>query len=224
MRRKCAKWFDEWKMAGEGVLLASRNWKFWLVFAISMVVFGCLMVALSGSAAASLNLLWSVGWADKFKIIGNLLLMFFGKDQNFWDWLLIFGITFVQSVLIALVALVWRKKQKNAKRTKTKSDDFVANVENADNLQSAGLVAGLAVLGTGCPSCGTALLTPILAPVLATFLNTGSYAVVGVISGLLTLASFLVAIFALKRIGRDAYATILSERFNKNREEKDGRE
>ncbi len=39
----------------------------------------------------------------------------------------------------------------------------------------------------------------------------------GVISGILTFAAVLLALWSLKRIGKDAYAMILSERFERRR-------
>ncbi len=212
--RWLVKWGDEWKMAGEGVLLATRDWRFLTIFGGSLVVFGTLMTLLSGSAGA-IGLFWSVNWTNKLKILSDALLGFFGMGQSFWDWALIFSITVIQSILIGLVALVWRRKRKMVKKTKTKADDFVAGVQNADNAQSAGLAAGLAILGSGCPTCGTTLL----APVLGTLFSTGGYAIAGMVSGILMILSFIVALVALKKVGREAYMVIKSEEFAQRKEQ-----
>ncbi len=199
------RWVDEWKMAFSGMLLATRDWRFLLSFAISLVVFGTLMNLLSSSTAA-LNLFWATDLAGKLSILGDNFLAIFGIGRSFWDWLLLFSITILQSVLIGLIVIVWQKKRRSHR------EQVSAKVENADNLQSAGLVAGLAVLGSGCPTCGTTLLMPVL----GTIFSSSSYALAGAVSGLLTAAAILLALFSLKRIGKDAYAIFLSEEFQQH--------
>ena len=198
------RWVDEWKMALSGIMLATRDWKFLLTALISFVVFGTLMNLLASSTAA-LNLFWVTDWTGKLSIIWDSFLAIFGVGRNFWDWLLIFAITLLQSVLIGLVVLVWRKKRRDRR------ENLLAGVQNTDNLQSAGLVAGLAVLGAGCPTCGTTLL----APVISTLFSTSGLALASFVSGALTIAAILVTLFAIQRIGGDAYAMIVSERFQK---------
>ena len=203
-KRKLLRWLDEWRIAASGIVLATRERRFVIVLLVTFVVFGTLMNLLSGSTAG-LSLIWSVSWPEKLKIIGDSFLGVFGVGQNFWDWLLLFVVTLLQSILFGLVALVWKKRQRS------KKDQVVATAANSDNVQSAGLAAGLAVLGSGCPTCGTTLL----APMLGTLFSTSSYALAGVVSGILTAAAIIIALFTLKRIGKDAYALIVSERFMK---------
>ncbi len=209
-RRKFRRWLDEWKIAGTGVMLATRLPKFIGVFVISFVIFGTLMSLLSSSTEV-LGIFWSADVAGKLKIIGDGFLSLFGVGRNFWDWLLTFFITILQSILIALVVLVWQKKRRSQK------SKIVATATNADHLQNAGLAAGLAILGSGCPTCGTTLL----APVLGTLFSSSSYALAGTISGILTAAAVVIALLSLKRIGGDAYALIVSEKYQaKHKEEK----
>ena len=192
------RWCDEWRLACSGILLATRERRFIIVALISFIFFGTLMHLLAGGTAA-FSLLGSADFAGKLKILADGFLANFGVGQNFWDWLFIFVVTILQSILIGLVALVWHKRRHSVAQA----------ASNADNLQSAGLAAGLAVLGTGCPTCGTTLLMPII----GTLFSTSGYALAGFVSGLLTAASLLIALFALKRVGHEAYALIVSERF-----------
>lgn len=209
-RRKFRRWLDEWKIAGTGVILATRNRKFLLVFVLAFVIFGTLMSLLSSSTAV-LGIFWGADVAGKLKIIGDGFLSLFGVGRNFWDWLLTFSITILQSVLIALVALVWRKKRRSQK------SQIVATATNADHLQNAGLAAGLAILGSGCPTCGTTLL----APVLGTLFSSSSHALAGTISGILTATAVVIALLSLKRIGGDAYALIISEKYQAKRKQEE---
>ncbi len=201
---KLSRWLDEWKLAGSGIVLATRERKFVCAVILAFVIFGTLMNLLSGSTAA-LGLFWQVDLAGKFKIIWDGFLGLFGVARSFWDWLLLFSVTILQSILIGLVVLVWQK------RRRSKADQVVAAATNADNVQNAGLAAGLAVLGTGCPTCGTTLL----APLIGTLFSTSSYALAGAISGILTFAAVIVALLTLKRLGNDAYALIISEKYQK---------
>lgn len=207
---KLDKWLDEWKMALSGVLLATRDWRFNLAAIIAFLAFGTLMNLLSSSTAA-LNLFWATDFAGKMSILGDSFLAIFGVGRNFWDWLLLFLITLLQSILIGLVVLVWQKKRRSRR------EQLLADVHNSDNLQSAGLVAGLAILGSGCPTCGTTLLMPVI----GTIFSSSSYALAGAVSGILTLAAVLLALFTLKRIGREAYAMIISEDFTKRHHKKE---
>lgn len=201
---KLSRWLDEWKIAGSGIVLATRERKFVCAVILAFVIFGTLMNLLSGSTAA-LGLFWQVDLGGKFKIIWDGFLGLFGVGRNFWDWLLLFSVTILQSILIGIVVLVWQK------RRRSKVDQVVAAATNADNVQNAGLAAGLAVLGTGCPTCGTTLL----APLIGTLFSTSSYALAGAISGILTFAAVIVALLNLKRLGNDAYALIISEKYQK---------
>lgn len=209
-RQRASRWLDEWKLAGSGIILATRERKFVFAAILTFIIFGTLMNLFSGSTAA-LGLFWQVELAGKFKIICDGFLGLFGIGRNFWDWLLLFSVTLLQSILIGLVVLVWQK------RRRSKADQVVATATNADNVQNAGLAAGLAVLGTGCPTCGTTLL----APLIGTLFSTSSYALAGTISGILTAAAVVVALLTLKRLGNDAYALIVSEKYQKRHQTAD---
>ena len=219
------RWLDEWRLAFSGVLLATRERRFIIAALVSFVFFGTLMHLLAGGTAA-FSLLASADLSGKLKILADGFLANFGVGQNFWDWLFIFVVTVLQSILIGLVALVWHKRRHPADPTAAKTTPATPKsstkptpsaqaakvaqaASNADNLQSAGLAAGLAVLGTGCPTCGTTLLMPVI----GTLFSTSGYALAGFVSGLLTAASLLIALFALKRVSHEAYALIVSERF-----------
>lgn len=200
-RSRFLRWCDEWKIAAQGILLASTNRRFVLTLVATFVVFGTIMSLLSSSTAA-LGLFWQVDVVGKVRIIWDGFLALFGVGRNFWDWLLVFVVTLIQSLLIGLIVLVWRKRRRNKKQ------QVVDTATNAENLQNVGLAAGLAVLGSGCPTCGTTLLMPML----GTLFSTSSFALAGLVSGVLTAASLIVALLALKKVGNDAYAMIVSER------------
>lgn len=131
------------------------------------------------------------------KIIWNAFLGVFGVNKNFLDWISNFLISILQGVLIGLVFFVYKKNKKKAE----------------GSAETAGIVAGLAVLGSGCPTCGTTLL----APVIGTLFSGSSFAVAGAVSGILTFLAYLVAIFAFKKVGFETYAIIKSEKYEKRK-------
>ncbi len=203
------RWVDEWKMALSGILLATRNVKFVIVTLVSFLIFGTLMNFLA-SGGAAFDLFWATDFAGKLSIIGDNLLAVFGVGRSFCDWLLMFAISLLQAILIGLVVFVWQKKRRSRR------EHAQAGIQNADNLQSAGIVAGLAILGSGCPTCGTTLLMPVL----GTLFSSSSYMLASTVSGILTAAAIILALFSLKRIGKEAYVMILSERYARKHQTK----
>lgn len=98
-------WLDQWQLSLKGLMLASLNWKFWLVTSTTLLIFGTLMNLLSGGLAP-INLLIAVDWPEKWTILGENLVGIFGVGKHFGDWLVMFIIIILQSILMGLVVLV----------------------------------------------------------------------------------------------------------------------
>ncbi len=207
MQEKVEKWLDELKMAGSGIVLAAGTSQFWLVFVPVFIFFGTLLSMLSGGLGA-FNLFFASDFGGKMQIIGDAFLSFFGKDRYFLDFLQNFVIALLQAMLISLIVLVYKKRKQSSLKQK-RSDDGA--------IQNAGIAAGLALLGSGCPTCGTTLITPILASIF----SSSGYAVAGTISGIITVLAILILLWSLKRVGVEAYAIIIDERWREKRKEKE---
>lgn len=206
MKDYFAKFFDELGLAGRGTLLLMRKKSFWPPFLITFIVFGTLINLLS-NGFSSFSLIFSDlkagDFIGGFGIIKSAFLGIFGINKNFTDWILNFVLIVLQSTLISLVVFVSKYNRKEKK--------------SADSgLESSALVAGLAVLGSGCPTCGTTLL----APVLGTFLSgaSGAISVAGKISLVLNIFAIILAIFVFKKLGLTTYAIIKSEQYTKKKE------
>ena len=212
MKEKLTKWGDEVKMAAEGVVLSTRSWKFWVVFVVVLVFFGTLLSMLSGGLGA-FNLFFASDFGGKMQIIGDAFLSFFGKDRYFLDFLQNFVIAFLQAVLIAMIALVYKKRKRSAKERKKNGKQGDGKSEAISN---AGIAAGLALLGSGCPTCGTTLITPILAGIF----SSSGYAIAGTVSGIITFAAIILLLWSLKRVGMEAYAIIIDEKWRERRQKK----
>ena len=184
------KWLDDFVLAGKGILLATRERRFWAGFIVAFLGFGTLMNLLSGGTA-KFELMGAIGMPGALRIIGEALIGCVGVNMIFSEWISMFALAVLQGTLIGLIVLLWKKKQ------------------NAANVQKAGIITGLIALGAGCPTCGATLLTPLI----GTIFSTGSFAIAGVISGVVTAAAIVIAVLSLKRIGVEAYVTIVNEKY-----------
>ncbi len=193
------KWCDGFALAGKGILLATREPRFWIGFSIAFLFFGTLMNLLSGGFS-KFELMWASGFSGSMKIIGDAFIGVFGINMIVTEWLPVFSLAVLQGVLIGLIVLLWDKKRigKNA-----------GDVANAANVEKAGIITGLIALGAGCPTCGTTLLTPLLGTIFA----SGGMAVAGVVSSIVTIVAVLIAVLSLKRIGEETYVIIINDKY-----------
>lgn len=198
------KWLDEFVLAGRGILLATKEKRFWYGFIPAFIFFGFLMNLLSGGFS-KFELMSALGFPANLKILGDSLIGIFGVNQPFLDWLPIFAISILQGTLIGLIVLLWNKKK----------------AQNSANLEKAGIITGLIALGAGCPTCGTTLLTPLIGAIF----STSGLAITGAISAIVTWLAIIIAILSLKRLGEESYVTIVNEKYlakrvNKEQSEK----
>ena len=198
------KWCDGFVLAGKGILLATREKRFWAGFSVAFLFFGTLMNLLAGGFS-KFELMGASGFGGSMKIIRDALMGMFGINMAVTDWLPVFSIAVLQGVLIGLIVLIWHKK-----RVSNKGD-----TSNSANVEKAGIITGLIALGAGCPTCGATLLTPLL----GTIFSTGGLAVTGLISGIVTWLAVIIAILSLKRIGEETYVIIVNEKYLKKKEE-----
>ena len=198
------KGLDEFILAGRGILLATKEKRFWCGFIPAFIFFGFLMNLLSGGFS-KFELMSALGFPANLKILGNSLIGIFGVNQPFLDWLPIFAISILQGILIGLIILLWNKKK----------------AQNSANLEKAGIITGLIALGAGCPTCGTTLLTPLIGAIF----STSGLAITGTISAIVTWLAIIIAILSLKRLGEESYVTMVNEKYlakrvNKEQSEK----
>ncbi|MBR2864616.1 hypothetical protein IKE88_03715 [Candidatus Saccharibacteria bacterium] len=202
MKAKIAKWCDEWRMAALGIILSTRKPKFWVSFLIVFIVFGTLLNLLS-DGFGSINLFFALDFGGKIDILWTNFLALFGVGRTFLDWLMPFALALLQGTLISLIIFIWKKRIKN---NRTKSSD----------IQNAGIAATLALLGSGCPTCGTALITPIISSIF----SSGSYAIAGTISGIITIIAIIILLLSIKKVGLEAYVIIKDEQWRKKRDDR----
>ena len=186
------KWCDEFVLAGKGILLATKEKRFWYGFIPSFLFFGLLINLLQGGFS-KFELMHALGFPHCLKIVVDSFLAIFGINQPFLDWLPVFAISLLQGILIGLIILLWQKKKD----------------QNSANLEKAGIITGLIALGAGCPTCGTTLLTPLLGAIF----STGSLAIAGTISTIVTILAIIIAILSLKRLGEETYVIIINEEY-----------
>lgn len=198
MKDKIARFFDEFGMALRGLVLATREKSFWPPFVLIFVIFGTLLNLLSNGFSA-FKIIWIFLSGGDFlgasKIIGNAFLGIFGIKKNFLDFGLNFLLTLLQSVLVALVVFVAKHNKK----------------QDQGSAESSAIVAGLVVLGSGCPTCGTTLLAPVLGALLSG--ASSAVALAGRLSLFINLFAVILAVFVFKKLGLTTYAIIKSEQY-----------
>ncbi|MBQ2638805.1 hypothetical protein IJF91_01960 [Candidatus Saccharibacteria bacterium] len=194
---KLQRWADEFKMSLYGAILAFSEKRFLTAFIIAFIFFGTLLNMLVGGAAG-FALFSSANLGGKLEILRDAFLGTFGVGREFIDWLFIFFMTILQATLIGLVVFVFKYRKDSA------------------NLQNAGIITGLIILGSGCPTCGTS----VLAPIIISIAGSSGMAVVGTVSWVLTVLSIVVAFFALKKVGFETYAILMEERYNSKKKGK----
>ena len=186
------KWLDECALAGRGILLATREKRFYYGLVPAFLIFGWLINMLS-SGFTKFELLFKLPFPSNLQIIWDSFIAIFGVGQPFFDWLPIFAISALQGVLIGLIVLLWHKKRE----------------QNSANLEKAGIITGLIALGAGCPTCGTTLLTPLIGAIF----STSSLAVTGAVSAIITWVAIIIAVLSLKRLGLENYVIIKNEQY-----------
>ena len=183
---------DGFVLAGNGVLLAAKEKRFWYGFVPSFLFFGLLMNMLSGGLA-KFELIRLLGFPDGLRIIWDCFIGIFGINQPFLDWLPVFCIAVLQGVLIGLIVLLWKKKRE----------------QNSANLEKAGIITGLIALGAGCPTCGTTLITPLIGSIFSTCILS----IAGTVSTIVTWLAIIIAVLSIKRLGEETYVTIINEKY-----------
>ena len=186
------KWLDGFALAGKGILLATKERRFWYGFVPSFFFFSFLMNMLSGGLS-KFELIRILGFPGGLRVIGENIIAIFGITQPFLDWLPIFFIAILQGILIGLIVLLWQKKKN----------------QNSANIEKAGIITGLIALGAGCPTCGTTLITPLI----GTIFSAGSLSIASTISTIVTWLAIIIAILSLKRLGEETYVTIVNEKY-----------
>lgn len=134
-------------------------------------------------------MIFALGLPDGLKVIFDAFLGLLSIGQNFTDWLIIFSISLLQAIIIAMLSMAWKKRK------------------NTMAAQNTGIAAGLAILGSGCPTCGTALMMPLLSGAF----GTGVLSFAGALSGMMTAVAFIVALFTFKKLGPEIYVIMMEE-------------
>ena len=197
VKRHFDEWWEHGKFSVRGILLATKEKHFWFGFVPTFCIFGTLLNLLSGGFAA-FNLIGAMGFPDGLKVIWDAFLQTFGINRNFIDWLGIFLLALLQGLLIGLLVVTIKYSKKGT--------------DNSASVQNSGIVAILAVLGSGCPTCGTALLTPVLTAIFGS-----GVALAGTVSSIITWAAILLALFTIKKLGYNAYIAIITKNLKKDR-------
>jgi hypothetical protein len=176
MKRKFLKWGKDFGRAiyNAGAVLRRPKWAA-LALAIFLIFGMILSLLMSGTTEFAL-LFSSIDAGAKFGILGGAFVRLFTSPLTLIMVLL-------QSVVLTLLVKVIRQPKSCA----------------PGDSANAGFGALFTLLGSGCPTCGVSLLTPILATIFA----GGAYAAVAVLGTVATFAAFVINLWTLKKLGTE---------------------
>lgn len=173
--------------------MATKEKRFWYGFVPTFIFFAMLINLLS-AGFSKFQLMFSSPEAFGL-VIRDAFLSIFGVNQVFLDWLPVSLLCLLQGTLVGLIVFLWHKKREKG--------------ANSAGVEKAGIITGLVALGAGCPTCGTTLITPLLGAIF----STGSLAIAGAISIIVTILAVIIAILSLKRLGLETYVIIIDEKY-----------
>ncbi len=194
IRRIFLRELDRIKLSAYGIVLATKKRSFIFGFIISFIFFGTLLNLLS-SGLGTLDLFARIDFWNKCAILWSSFSGIFGVNRQFTDWILFFLTTFLQSILIGLVYLLCKYRK------------------DTTNLQNTGIITGLVILSSGCPTCGTTVLTPLIVSII----GVSGMALAGKISIILTFLSIIIILIMLRKIGFEIYAILITEKINQKK-------
>ena len=89
------KWLDEFLLAGKGIILATKEKRFWMGFVPAFIFFGMLINLLSGGFS-KFELMGMAGFNGSMKILLDTFLSIFGYKMIFWEWLPAFALALIK--------------------------------------------------------------------------------------------------------------------------------
>ena len=190
------KYLDQTKMAATGIGWGMKAWRYSVLAGVIAVFFGMLLTMLKSGSTNIKLLAASIPLGEKLDVVGGAFVRM-ARDIVTIEGFLIVMMAILQGVVVAMLVRNYRQKKR----------------VDSDSLGSTGIVGVLAVLGFGCPACGTSLLVPLLSVVF----SSTAYAMIGVVSGVVTAAAFVVGLIALRRLGFLNYIATTAKRYKKAR-------
>lgn len=178
-------------------LFVRRN--FLVPFLLCFFIFGFLLNFFA-SGTANWQLFQLSNLRGKLVLILDTFLAVVGVGRTWPDFFYLTSLNLVQSTLAGLLFFILNFRKQSL----------------PDELQRTGIIASFFLLSSGCPTCGTALL----APVIISILGSSGLALVGTISAVLNSISLLLAFFVFKKIGYEAYIIIEDEKYRTKSQEK----
>jgi hypothetical protein len=168
------------KMAAAGALYVLGRPRYLIFAAIVALLFAYILTFTTGGTTNLELLLSNLSFSDKLAVLAAVLGKTFTSVPSLvgaFVWLL----SLAQGVLISMLIFHFRHAKK--------VDDSA--------LMNSSLASFFAILGAGCPTCGTSLLMPLLTAVF----SSAAYTILNSISVIIMVVAFVLVLFALRRLG-----------------------
>jgi hypothetical protein len=199
VRKIFGKWWKRVILAWRGIGYVMRRPRY-LVLAGLVAILFAFILTLTANGTTDLRLLFSgLSIGDTLHVVGGIFVRTvtnLPSITGILTWLL----AICQGVLIALLIFNMQANRKLDDRAVL--DSSFASI--------------LAILGAGCPTCGTSLLMPVLTAVF----SSAAYTALGVIINVILLIAFILVLMALRRLGFLSHLIMSREQHNKSKERK----
>jgi hypothetical protein len=184
-KRKLAKWADGTKLACVGVVYVLRLWRY-TILAIFITLLFAFVLTLVTSGSTDFKLLVSaLPITDKLGVLGDVFVRIFTNLTSL-DGVATLLLSLLQGVAVALLVFNFKHQHKL----------------DGESVAGSGLAGLIAMLGLGCSACGTSLLMPIVTLIF----SSGAYAVAETVGRAITVAAFLLVLYATRRLGLQVFA------------------
>jgi hypothetical protein len=190
------KFLKRLKVSWRGILFVMRRPKY-IILTVAVALLFAIILTMTSSGTTDWQLLFSsISAGDKFGILGTVFLRVFTNLLTFDGWLILL-LSICQGVAIALLVFNFREQH---------------HVDDKSLLRSS-VASVIAIVGAGCPMCGTSLLIPLL----TTIFSTSAYVIFDSISNFVMLIAFALMLFALRRLGFVSFTVMNSKKVRKEK-------
>jgi hypothetical protein len=200
--RFIGKWWKRVKIAARGGFYVLSHPQY-LTLALGVALLFAYILTMTTSGTTELKLLFSsLSFGDKVGVLGGI----FGRVfTNTWSvsGALVWLLSICQGILISLLIFHRRRSRK--------LDDSA--------LMNSSIASVLAIVGAGCPTCGTSLIMPLLTVVF----SSAAYTVLNSLSAIILVVAFVLVLFSLRRLGFLCYTIESRDKHFSKKETNDGK-
>jgi hypothetical protein len=193
--------YDKLKLAVTGIFYVIKKIKYMIVAAVIALLF-CILLTLFSSGTFYISLLVSgLPIYDKFLIFGTII-EHIALDSTTFSGIIIILISLLQGISITMLIYNFRHQRSTNK---------------TEHIRNSTTSTVFAMIGLGCPTCGTSLIMPIAG---IFFSGSSSLLAANIMSSAFVVLALIICIYTSLKLGYISYINYTSERYLKNKDNK----